>query len=195
MKSTRTFYLNEYPTGCLWAETCSFVPSYSWFGLPRPSDGSGGDHEAAGHGAGRGDAQQHPHVRRGHCSVSHGPRSAAEAPGHHWHNHRRRGNSHRGRHAATNRCDCLGSNFIRLIFKKTKKNLQQPNFGQQLNFSVQVCFVRVHWRFYLSLSPSVPGCIPDVGYPHTLPPVPAETSYDEDWEVFDPWVSSEINQV
>lgn len=34
---------------------------------------------------------------------------------------------------------------------------------------------------------TVPGCIPDVGYPHTLPPVPAETSYDEDWEVFDPY--------
>lgn len=34
---------------------------------------------------------------------------------------------------------------------------------------------------------TVPGCMPDGGYPHTLPPAPAETSYEEDWEVFDPY--------
>uniref|UniRef100_A0A8P4G9C0 CTD (carboxy-terminal domain, RNA polymerase II, polypeptide A) small phosphatase like 2a n=1 Tax=Dicentrarchus labrax TaxID=13489 RepID=A0A8P4G9C0_DICLA len=34
---------------------------------------------------------------------------------------------------------------------------------------------------------TVPGCMPDGGYPHALPPPPAETSYDEDWEVFDPY--------
>lgn len=33
---------------------------------------------------------------------------------------------------------------------------------------------------------SAPGCMPDGGYPHMLPPAPAETSYEEDWEVFDP---------
>lgn len=41
-------------------------------------------------------------------------------------------------------------------------------------------------ELFLTLSSSVPGCMPDGGYPHTLPPAPAETSYDEDWEVFDP---------
>lgn len=40
--------------------------------------------------------------------------------------------------------------------------------------------------FFLFLTSTVPGCMPDSGYPHTLPPAPAETSYDEDWEVFDP---------
>lgn len=34
---------------------------------------------------------------------------------------------------------------------------------------------------------TAPGCMPDGGYTHTLPPAPAETSYDEDWEVFDPY--------
>ncbi|CAJ1056450.1 CTD small phosphatase-like protein 2-A isoform X2 [Xyrichtys novacula] len=34
---------------------------------------------------------------------------------------------------------------------------------------------------------TVPGCMPDGGYRHTLPPAPAETSYEEDWEVFDPY--------
>ncbi|XP_028304498.1 CTD small phosphatase-like protein 2-A [Gouania willdenowi] len=34
---------------------------------------------------------------------------------------------------------------------------------------------------------TAPGCIPDGGYPHTLPTAPAETSYEEDWEVFDPY--------
>lgn len=36
------------------------------------------------------------------------------------------------------------------------------------------------------LSSSAPGCMPDGSYPHTLPSAPPETSYDEDWEVFDP---------
>ncbi|XP_074534557.1 CTD small phosphatase-like protein 2-A [Halichoeres trimaculatus] len=34
---------------------------------------------------------------------------------------------------------------------------------------------------------TVPGCMPDGTYRHTLPPAPAETSYEEDWEVFDPY--------
>nr|XP_046249618.1 CTD small phosphatase-like protein 2-A [Scatophagus argus]XP_046249619.1 CTD small phosphatase-like protein 2-A [Scatophagus argus]XP_046249622.1 CTD small phosphatase-like protein 2-A [Scatophagus argus] len=34
---------------------------------------------------------------------------------------------------------------------------------------------------------TAPGCMPDGDYSNTLPPVPAETSYDEDWEVFDPY--------
>lgn len=34
---------------------------------------------------------------------------------------------------------------------------------------------------------TAPGCIPDGGYPHTLPPVSVETTYEEDWEVFDPY--------
>uniref|UniRef100_A0A7N8YCQ7 CTD (carboxy-terminal domain, RNA polymerase II, polypeptide A) small phosphatase like 2a n=1 Tax=Mastacembelus armatus TaxID=205130 RepID=A0A7N8YCQ7_9TELE len=34
---------------------------------------------------------------------------------------------------------------------------------------------------------TAPGCMPDGGYPQALPSVPAETSYDEDWEVFDPY--------
>ncbi|XP_072292099.1 CTD small phosphatase-like protein 2-A [Eucyclogobius newberryi] len=34
---------------------------------------------------------------------------------------------------------------------------------------------------------TAPGCIPDGGYPHTLPPVPVEASYEDDWEVFDPY--------
>lgn len=34
---------------------------------------------------------------------------------------------------------------------------------------------------------TAPGCMPDGSYPHSLPSVPAEPSYDEDWEVFDPY--------
>uniref|UniRef100_A0A672F5S1 CTD (carboxy-terminal domain, RNA polymerase II, polypeptide A) small phosphatase like 2a n=1 Tax=Salarias fasciatus TaxID=181472 RepID=A0A672F5S1_SALFA len=34
---------------------------------------------------------------------------------------------------------------------------------------------------------TAPGCMPDGSYPHSLPSAPAETSYDEDWEVFDPY--------
>lgn len=34
---------------------------------------------------------------------------------------------------------------------------------------------------------TAPGCMPDGSYPHSIPSVPAETSYDEDWEVFDPY--------
>uniref|UniRef100_A0AAX7VWC2 FCP1 homology domain-containing protein n=1 Tax=Astatotilapia calliptera TaxID=8154 RepID=A0AAX7VWC2_ASTCA len=34
---------------------------------------------------------------------------------------------------------------------------------------------------------TAPGCMPDGSYPHSLPAVPAEPSYDEDWEVFDPY--------
>lgn len=44
--------------------------------------------------------------------------------------------------------------------------------------------------FQLPAPSSAPGCMPDSGYPHTLPPAPAETSYEEDWEVFDPWVQA-----
>ncbi|XP_034736006.1 CTD small phosphatase-like protein 2-A isoform X2 [Etheostoma cragini] len=32
-----------------------------------------------------------------------------------------------------------------------------------------------------------PGCMPDGGYPHALPSAPPETSYEEEWEVFDPY--------
>ncbi|XP_071752772.1 CTD small phosphatase-like protein 2-A [Centroberyx gerrardi] len=34
---------------------------------------------------------------------------------------------------------------------------------------------------------TAPGCTPDSGYPHAPPSAPAEASYDEDWEVFDPY--------
>lgn len=34
---------------------------------------------------------------------------------------------------------------------------------------------------------TAPVCMPDGGYPHPLTPVPVETSYEEDWEVFDPY--------
>lgn len=34
---------------------------------------------------------------------------------------------------------------------------------------------------------TAPGCMPVGSYMHTLPSAPAETSYDEDWEVFDPY--------
>uniref|UniRef100_A0A3Q2T3I3 CTD (carboxy-terminal domain, RNA polymerase II, polypeptide A) small phosphatase like 2b n=1 Tax=Fundulus heteroclitus TaxID=8078 RepID=A0A3Q2T3I3_FUNHE len=34
---------------------------------------------------------------------------------------------------------------------------------------------------------TAPGCMPDGSYPHALPSAPAETSYEEDWEVFDPY--------
>uniref|UniRef100_A0A1A8M1J3 CTD (Carboxy-terminal domain, RNA polymerase II, polypeptide A) small phosphatase like 2b n=4 Tax=Nothobranchius TaxID=28779 RepID=A0A1A8M1J3_9TELE len=34
---------------------------------------------------------------------------------------------------------------------------------------------------------TAPGCMPDGSYPHPLPSAPAETSYDEEWEVFDPY--------
>lgn len=34
---------------------------------------------------------------------------------------------------------------------------------------------------------TAPGCIPDGAYTHTLTPAPPETSYEEDWEVFDPY--------
>eukprot|EP00064_Thunnus_orientalis_P021023 superscaffoldBa00006128_g21177 len=34
---------------------------------------------------------------------------------------------------------------------------------------------------------TAPGSMPDGSYPHTLPSAPPETSYDEDWEVFDPY--------
>ncbi|XP_019712665.1 CTD small phosphatase-like protein 2-A [Hippocampus comes] len=32
-----------------------------------------------------------------------------------------------------------------------------------------------------------PGCLPDGSYPHSIPSAPAEPSYEEDWEVFDPY--------
>ena len=31
-----------------------------------------------------------------------------------------------------------------------------------------------------------PGCIPVRCYPHISPTAPAEGTYEEDWEVFDP---------
>lgn len=34
---------------------------------------------------------------------------------------------------------------------------------------------------------TAPGCVPDGGYTPPLPPVPVEASYEEDWEVFDPY--------
>uniref|UniRef100_A0A667WL87 CTD small phosphatase-like protein 2-A n=1 Tax=Myripristis murdjan TaxID=586833 RepID=A0A667WL87_9TELE len=34
---------------------------------------------------------------------------------------------------------------------------------------------------------TAPGCTPDSGYSHAPPSAPAEASYDEDWEVFDPY--------
>ncbi|XP_047451716.1 CTD small phosphatase-like protein 2-A [Mugil cephalus] len=34
---------------------------------------------------------------------------------------------------------------------------------------------------------TVPGCMPDGSYKHSIPSAPAEPSYEEDWEVFDPY--------
>uniref|UniRef100_A0A8C3G0E6 CTD small phosphatase like 2 n=1 Tax=Cyclopterus lumpus TaxID=8103 RepID=A0A8C3G0E6_CYCLU len=34
---------------------------------------------------------------------------------------------------------------------------------------------------------TAPGCMPGGGYPHALPAAPPETSYEEEWEVFDPY--------
>ncbi|XP_076026852.1 CTD small phosphatase-like protein 2-A [Genypterus blacodes] len=34
---------------------------------------------------------------------------------------------------------------------------------------------------------TAPGCLPVGVYPHALPSVPAEATYEEDWEVFDPY--------
>uniref|UniRef100_A0AAQ4Q9I4 FCP1 homology domain-containing protein n=1 Tax=Gasterosteus aculeatus aculeatus TaxID=481459 RepID=A0AAQ4Q9I4_GASAC len=34
---------------------------------------------------------------------------------------------------------------------------------------------------------TAPGCMPDGVYPHALPSVPPETTYEEEWEVFDPY--------
>ncbi|XP_061773912.1 CTD small phosphatase-like protein 2-A [Nerophis ophidion] len=34
---------------------------------------------------------------------------------------------------------------------------------------------------------TAPGCLPVGSYPHTLPSTPAEPSYEDDWEVFDPY--------
>ncbi|KAM4572678.1 CTD small phosphatase-like protein 2-A [Odontesthes bonariensis] len=34
---------------------------------------------------------------------------------------------------------------------------------------------------------TAPGCMSDGSYAHTIPSAPPETSYDEDWEVFDPY--------
>ncbi|XP_010786351.1 CTD small phosphatase-like protein 2-A isoform X1 [Notothenia coriiceps] len=39
------------------------------------------------------------------------------------------------------------------------------------------------FRFYVR----TPGCMPGGVYPHTLPAAPPETSYEEEWEVFDPY--------
>uniref|UniRef100_A0A3Q3QFI2 FCP1 homology domain-containing protein n=1 Tax=Monopterus albus TaxID=43700 RepID=A0A3Q3QFI2_MONAL len=43
------------------------------------------------------------------------------------------------------------------------------------------------FNFFSPATKTAPGCMPDGSYPHALPSVPAETSYDEDWEVFDPY--------
>uniref|UniRef100_A0A665WXP5 CTD small phosphatase-like protein 2-A n=1 Tax=Echeneis naucrates TaxID=173247 RepID=A0A665WXP5_ECHNA len=43
------------------------------------------------------------------------------------------------------------------------------------------------FNFFSPATKTAPGCMPDGGYPHALPSAPAETSYDEDWEVFDPY--------
>uniref|UniRef100_A0A672FAZ9 CTD (carboxy-terminal domain, RNA polymerase II, polypeptide A) small phosphatase like 2a n=1 Tax=Salarias fasciatus TaxID=181472 RepID=A0A672FAZ9_SALFA len=43
------------------------------------------------------------------------------------------------------------------------------------------------FNFFSPATKTAPGCMPDGSYPHSLPSAPAETSYDEDWEVFDPY--------
>lgn len=83
----------------------SLVFSHSWFRLSRPSDGGRGNHETAGHWAGRRNAKQHSHIHRGHHSVSHCPNITTEASDDLWYDHRRRGNCHWNWHAAINRYD------------------------------------------------------------------------------------------
>lgn len=77
--------------------------SHSWFGLSWPSDGGRGNHETAGHWAGRRNAKQHSHIHRGHHSVSHWPNAATKAPDYLRYNHRRRGDCDWNRHAPINR--------------------------------------------------------------------------------------------
>uniref|UniRef100_A0A3Q2QIG0 CTD (carboxy-terminal domain, RNA polymerase II, polypeptide A) small phosphatase like 2b n=1 Tax=Fundulus heteroclitus TaxID=8078 RepID=A0A3Q2QIG0_FUNHE len=43
------------------------------------------------------------------------------------------------------------------------------------------------FNFFSPATKTAPGCMPDGSYPHALPSAPAETSYEEDWEVFDPY--------
>uniref|UniRef100_M3ZZ58 CTD (carboxy-terminal domain, RNA polymerase II, polypeptide A) small phosphatase like 2b n=4 Tax=Poeciliinae TaxID=586240 RepID=M3ZZ58_XIPMA len=43
------------------------------------------------------------------------------------------------------------------------------------------------FNFFSPATKTAPGCMPDGSYPHSLPSAPAETSYEEDWEVFDPY--------
>uniref|UniRef100_A0A8C6LLI6 CTD (carboxy-terminal domain, RNA polymerase II, polypeptide A) small phosphatase like 2b n=1 Tax=Nothobranchius furzeri TaxID=105023 RepID=A0A8C6LLI6_NOTFU len=43
------------------------------------------------------------------------------------------------------------------------------------------------FNFFSPATKTAPGCMPDGSYPHPLPSAPAETSYDEEWEVFDPY--------
>uniref|UniRef100_A0A3B3ZTH6 FCP1 homology domain-containing protein n=1 Tax=Periophthalmus magnuspinnatus TaxID=409849 RepID=A0A3B3ZTH6_9GOBI len=43
------------------------------------------------------------------------------------------------------------------------------------------------FNFFSPATKLAPGCIPEGGYPHPLSPVPVETSYEDDWEVFDPY--------
>uniref|UniRef100_A0A667WL51 CTD small phosphatase-like protein 2-A n=1 Tax=Myripristis murdjan TaxID=586833 RepID=A0A667WL51_9TELE len=43
------------------------------------------------------------------------------------------------------------------------------------------------FNFFSPATKTAPGCTPDSGYSHAPPSAPAEASYDEDWEVFDPY--------
>uniref|UniRef100_A0A3B4VHU7 CTD small phosphatase-like protein 2-A n=1 Tax=Seriola dumerili TaxID=41447 RepID=A0A3B4VHU7_SERDU len=43
------------------------------------------------------------------------------------------------------------------------------------------------FNFFSPATKTAPGCMPVGGYPHALPSAPPETSYEEDWEVFDPY--------
>lgn len=80
----------------------SLVFSHSWFRVPRASDGGGGNHQTAGHRAGRRNAEQHPDVHRGNGSVPRCPDCTTEASDQLRHNHRTRRNSHWSGHATIN---------------------------------------------------------------------------------------------
>uniref|UniRef100_A0A8C2ZD13 CTD small phosphatase like 2 n=1 Tax=Cyclopterus lumpus TaxID=8103 RepID=A0A8C2ZD13_CYCLU len=43
------------------------------------------------------------------------------------------------------------------------------------------------FNFFSPATKTAPGCMPGGGYPHALPAAPPETSYEEEWEVFDPY--------
>lgn len=83
--------------------------SHSRLRLSRPSRGGRGNHETAGHRAGRRNAEQHSHIHRGHHSMSHGPTLTAEASDDLWYIHRGRTDCHWNRHAPINRCSASSS--------------------------------------------------------------------------------------